>query len=451
MIDLSQTVTELQSRINALTNASSADDIFDLAITAANAEVVGVYINRTPLDAQLQRLNNLIGSGTGIEDLIALFVSVQKKSTSHPVGTVIDNYLNTNDLDSPNWVKLGKNVTADISVFPKLENMSTQGALTFAQVAGNNLAALLLVVAGNWVLCDWGFFNGLHVVIARDTDNNKNFYRTFTSADGVQFTEKGMATAAAPVVHNQSTMYLLNGKLFIVSPSGVFESSDLAVTWVRKTSNYYYSMGFHNGLYVFGGSSDLIATSTDLATFTNRHNSGDSSPITNIQFMRDRWFAFKYSNSGNFNLRHSVDGINWTALNIASYTHPQNLGYCHGVLLNNKIIYIADGQDVCIQSEDGLTNWVKIPTISSNSYYGQGAIVAGDTLYGKNTFTSDTALPPRNIAGHSSGSGSYHADNSYIFHGNLSTTTLTLYKFPVTNNANKVYLPNLENKMMRVR
>ncbi|TXH09686.1 MAG: hypothetical protein E6R03_16340, partial [Hyphomicrobiaceae bacterium] len=72
---------EVQSRCNALNNSSTIAEVIDCAIAARKVELAGGSITRTTLDAQIQRVNDLSGGSSAIEDLIAL-AAMQPAATS---------------------------------------------------------------------------------------------------------------------------------------------------------------------------------------------------------------------------------------------------------------------------------------------------------------------------------------------------------------------------------
>lgn len=88
MLDLANTKNQLQTRINALNNASSELAILNLAIAAKKAEAAGIYLTRTTLDTQIQRVNDAFGAGTDIEYIIALAAGVGVDGADVPIGTI---------------------------------------------------------------------------------------------------------------------------------------------------------------------------------------------------------------------------------------------------------------------------------------------------------------------------------------------------------------------------
>lgn len=366
-----------------------------------------------------------------------------------PVGTVVDNYLGVNDPSYADWVKLGPNVSADITMYPKLANISSQGPMTFAAVAGSNLPTLLTGVAGSWGIIQWRIKNGIHIAVARDS--SKIFFRTFTSSDGITYVEKGNASRASGATVGQVNIYYLNSKYYLLSADGVWESSDACATWTLKTSNYYYSMDYYNGLYVFGDSNSVISTSADLVTYTARYTTPLTGPIVNFKSFKGNIFAFQFASGNQYKIHYSANGTSgWTTVTITAYTHGSTpLGYVHGEVFNNKLVLIGDTATVTLQSDDGIAGWAKLPDFSSNSSgWEAGTIVVNDTIYGNLVYSTDLTKAARVSTGNSG--AAFCSDGVNVFYGGIGATDVILYKFPVANNANKVYLPNLPNKMMRI-
>lgn len=79
-VTLTPLVTEVQTRCDALTNSSTVSEIIDAAIAAKKVAMADGVVNRTVLDAQIQRIINASGSGSLIEDLIALAAANEQKS-----------------------------------------------------------------------------------------------------------------------------------------------------------------------------------------------------------------------------------------------------------------------------------------------------------------------------------------------------------------------------------
>lgn len=71
-VTLTTLIAEVQARCNALTSGSSISQVIDVAIAAKKVERAGGSIARATLDTELQRVVDLSGGGSQIEDLIAL-------------------------------------------------------------------------------------------------------------------------------------------------------------------------------------------------------------------------------------------------------------------------------------------------------------------------------------------------------------------------------------------
>lgn len=74
--------TEVQVRCNALTGSSTVSQVIDCAIAAKKVELAGGVLTRTTLNTQIQRVNDLSGGGSTIEDLIVLAAMQPVTSTA---------------------------------------------------------------------------------------------------------------------------------------------------------------------------------------------------------------------------------------------------------------------------------------------------------------------------------------------------------------------------------
>lgn len=92
MPSIAPIATEVQARCNALTSGSSISTVIDCAIAAKKVEMAGGSITRTVLDAQIQRVIDLSGGGSAIEDLIVLAAveaPTQVVTDTTPVGRFV--------------------------------------------------------------------------------------------------------------------------------------------------------------------------------------------------------------------------------------------------------------------------------------------------------------------------------------------------------------------------
>lgn len=88
MIDLTVLKTQLQARINGLSNASTFDQVIDVAIATKKAVSAGVNVDRSIVDTQLQRVTDALGAGSAIEDLIVIAASSEGDGDSIPIGAI---------------------------------------------------------------------------------------------------------------------------------------------------------------------------------------------------------------------------------------------------------------------------------------------------------------------------------------------------------------------------
>lgn len=369
-------------------------------------------------------------------------------SGGYPVGSVVENYLAANDSAAIDWVKLGPNVSADLNVYPKLAGIQSPGPIVFSAVPANNLPAQLALVAGNWNIVRWRILNGTHVVLAVSVGTAVNYYRSFTSSDGITFTERGNLTAATNIYGQQVNLYFLNGKYYAVANYGIWESVDLLV-WSRKTATYYYSITYAFGLYIVGNSNGQIFTTSDFVTFTLRATATSGNPVVNFEFNNGRLVAAVYSSVPQVRYLHSANGTDWNEVTIPVFTDTQNIAYYHVMVFKNKFYFIGDTRDLTIESADGVSNFVVCPTITSGSAgYDLSSVVALDTLYCRGWFSTDMRQAPRVTT------ASTHAmgfDGVSVWSANVSSGSILFYKAPAVNNENRVYLPNLSNRMMKVK
>lgn len=201
----------------------------------------------------------------------------------------------------------------------------------------------------------------------------------YTATDGITWTARSLPVYALSGSSYQygnkvNNLYMAYGQ--ITSTRASLLHSTNGITWTHKTINH--SAGnenlncgaYGNGVYVFGGSSGLYCTSTDLVTFTQRTIVAGSS-ITSIAFGNGVFVAAVQS-SGMFS---STDGITWTA---RTSTSGSNLS---DVIYKNNM-FVAVGNYVAY-STDGIT-WSKrssLPAAAIDITYAKGLFIALNTGY----------------------------------------------------------------------
>ena len=100
-VTLTNLVTEVQARCDALTNFSLIETVIDCAIAAKKVEMAGGSITRTTLDTQIQRFVTASGSGSVIEDLIALAASVEVRTGTGGKTLKVQEFLTTGTWTRP--------------------------------------------------------------------------------------------------------------------------------------------------------------------------------------------------------------------------------------------------------------------------------------------------------------------------------------------------------------
>ena len=100
-VTLTNLVTEVQARCDALTNFSLIETVIDCAIAAKKVEMAGGSITRTTLDTQVQRFVTASGSGSVIEDLIALAASVEVRTGTGGKTLKVQEFLTTGTWTRP--------------------------------------------------------------------------------------------------------------------------------------------------------------------------------------------------------------------------------------------------------------------------------------------------------------------------------------------------------------
>jgi hypothetical protein len=193
------------------------------------------------------------------------------------------------------------------------------------------------------------------------------------------------------------------------------------ITWTSRTSgtaSNINAVAYGNGVYVYGGDSGVVATSTDAITWTTG-TTGSSAFIFDLIYA-DGIFVAARSSGGIFT---STDGITWTsrtsgtASNITALTYGDNL-------------YVAAGAGGNLRtSTDGIT-WT---SRSSGTTFNIAALTYGDNLYvaAGNNGTLRTSTNAITWTARTSGTATTilslaYGDNLYVAAGNggvLRTST----------------------------
>lgn len=379
-----------------------------------------------------------------------------------PVGTTVDTLLVGNDPSKPNWVKMNKNTFIDTTTYPSFIGI-TEGVFspTTVTTTGGNISSL---VTGTWVIRDVARFNGYFFCVASDVITPTAYARSFRSVDGVTWTEMGQLPNVTSYPQ-QNRLYFFNNKLYSVSTVGVHESSNNATSWIQKNTTYFYTMGYHGGLYLLSNSSGDIYSSTDLVTNTLRYDDPDSTqPITGFLWSNtfNKFYAVVNSGVGT-KVIYSSDGISgWTEVSVATNNHVYE-----AIVEFNDVLYVftrtggtsntgwafksINGTTFTdCSSEFGLTS-----SSLTISYQENGLISTSNYLIGAgnntgssaNTLFDTTGAKPRLLEG--ADSGHMSLEDGYVWSCANGSSTVIIKRYPDTPVANKVILP-VANKMVRV-
>lgn len=208
------------------------------------------------------------------------------------------------------------------------------------------------------------------------------------SNDGIFWSNTGSTTVANDIFAIGSD----NVKFVYAGQGGrVGYIYDVTGAWTNATittANDHYSITYGGGLWVMGGKSGSMFTSTDGITWTYRN------PNTNNTILTVNYLNNTYMYGGDNVLATSTDAVTWikrTPDTNTNYVRISSLAYGNGV-------YVYGGQGVHGYSTDSIT-WVQSPirpTVNSqwgwttefanNMYTGQ----VSDTIYssGSNVFVS---------------------------------------------------------------
>lgn len=91
MATLTNSQTEVQTRIDALNGSSTLTEVIEGGIAAKKAEAAGLTIDRTNLDIQITAQDTAVGSGTDIGELIAFLAANGRAGVVTPIRTVYGN------------------------------------------------------------------------------------------------------------------------------------------------------------------------------------------------------------------------------------------------------------------------------------------------------------------------------------------------------------------------
>jgi hypothetical protein len=121
--------------------------------------------------------------------------------------------------------------------------------------------------------------------------------------------------------------------------SGIVRTSTDGITWTARTSgttSTINALTYGNGLYVYAGNAGILGTSTDAITWTAR-TSGTTSNINALTYGNG---LYVYG-GGSGTLRTSTNGITWTARTSGTSSLITSLAYGNGVYVYTAALTTA--------------------------------------------------------------------------------------------------------------
>jgi hypothetical protein len=212
------------------------------------------------------------------------------------------------------------------------------------------------------------YANGVFVAVG----NNTNQFSITTSTDAITWTVRlnTAGTSAFCVAygksHNDNRMWVVGGS------SGVLWSSTDSITWIQRTpevaSNQINAASFGNGYFVIGGAAGSMATSTDGMSWTSRVSGFGATPINALTYGK----GLHVAGGDGGRISTSTDGVTWT-------TRTSQFGGTDGVraLTFGNGLFLAGGDNGKLSaSTDGITWSTRFSNFSTIR-----ALAYGDGLY----------------------------------------------------------------------
>ena len=224
------------------------------------------------------------------------------------------------------------------------------------------------------------FGNGIFV-IGGNRDDGTVSTRVSTSTDGLTWTSRAASLGAAN--GDIKALTIGDGTFFAVAtdstggPRGGYSTDGITWTTVGQgnlgvsTGTVPESLGWGNGLFVFGGTGGQMSTSVSGLLWTTRTSGFGSSSINVIEYGNNLFFA---GGAGGY-VATSPDGITWTNRTTGSVDNIRGGGYFNGYYM-----LCGDGGTLVISTNG--TNWtLRSPGLAAstaavyNMAYGEGRYV----------------------------------------------------------------------------
>ena len=199
-------------------------------------------------------------------------------------------YIKSDGTGNTGWEQIGGELSA-----PPIGSLSF-----FSNANGDSYAT-----AAGWLKCDGS-------IISQSTYSTLFSRMGLINGGGTVWTNRTSGTTSGiQSITFGNSLYVFGGN------SGVLGSSTDAITWTAQNNggtNPITTMAFGNSLYVSGGSNGVIFTSTDAVTWTQRLNA-NTNTIQTITYSGSLFVS-----GGNVGaLSTSTDGVSWYTRNPSSW------------------------------------------------------------------------------------------------------------------------------------
>jgi hypothetical protein len=266
------------------------------------------------------------------------------------------------------------------------DNTSTYVAYLFATLAGVSKVGSY-TGTGTTQQVNCGFTSGARFILIKRTDSTGDWYYWDTA--------RGIVAGNDPYLLLNNTNTEVTSTDYVDTFSSGFELSSTApadlneapgITWVSRTSGFgadnIFCAAYGNGLYVAGGTTGKLFTSTDGVTWTSRTSNFGTETVLSIVYGNGLFVAV----GGTGKLSTSTDGITWT-----SRTSGFGTSFIRGVTYGNGVFVAVGDAGKITTSTDGITWTSRTSNFGSTSIngvvYGNGVYVAVGDLGKMDTST----------------------------------------------------------------
>ena len=204
------------------------------------------------------------------------------------------------------YIRVGKNSSNRGSILRSTDLVSWSGG-SYSLGSTSDIGATTRITSFDDVIVSGSTIAAVATVNRIDTgaaDSNYLFYSTNHGADW-SVVSSIVNLGLLGIGHNGSNLWVVVGR-----NGDIFTSSTINGTWTKRTSGVTTTLNkvsFSNGLWIIVGDNNVLLTSTNGTTWTQR--TVDFSGTTTPFYANSRWWT---SNSVN-QVYSSTDGITWTS------------------------------------------------------------------------------------------------------------------------------------------